>query len=559
MSIVSLKSIIGKKNETAASLLSLIVKLQANVWIEDAAGNVLLGQATDLPEHSIPINTEEQVIGFVKGNSVAETIASILSLLLQKETERKKLGAEVLNLYREINLIFNFSEKLAQTIDPAAITQLTLDEAMHSITSDSGVVVLWDEETKQLHTPATSGERLFNEEKLSSHVNLLLKIGLSGQSEIMSDVSSLADKEIIKSDVQSLIYASLKVKHRIMGAIILASKESIQYSAGALKLLVTLALQSSSAIESALQYEKNIREAREREEAMRRIHEVTKKFVPFEFIQSLGRDVLTDLRLGDQVEKVVTVLFTDIRDYTTLSEQMTPEENFAFVCAFNERMGPIIRKHKGFINQYQGDAIMAIFPDTASGALAAAVEMQQTVREFNNKRKERNLSEIRMGIGMHTGPLIMGITGDNERLDATTISDTVNTASRLESLTKYYKVGIILSDITLNQVMQKEKFFTRSLGPVQLKGKQSAVNIYECFSGYPETEINKKLSTLATYNEGLHQYLNKSFEPAVNAFETVCELDPDDLTARLFLATTLKFIKNGVPENWAGVEEMLSK
>jgi len=80
--------------------------------------------------------------------------------------------------------------------------------------------------------------------------------------------------------------------------------------------------------------------------------------------------------LGDQVEKIVTVLFSDIRNYTTLSEKMTPEENFSFVCSFNERMGPIIRKHNGFINQYLGDAIMAIFPGEASDALSAAVEMQ---------------------------------------------------------------------------------------------------------------------------------------------------------------------------------------
>ena len=136
-----------------------------------------------------------------------------------------------------------------------------------------------------------------------------------------------------------------------------------QYSAADLKLLVTLALQSSAAIESALLYEKNIREAKEKEEAMRRIYEVAGKFVPYEFISSLGQDVITDVSLGDQVEKLVTVLFTDIRDYTTLSEQMTPEENFSFVCSFNEKMGPIIRSHNGFINQYQGDAIMAIFPN----------------------------------------------------------------------------------------------------------------------------------------------------------------------------------------------------
>jgi hypothetical protein len=222
-------------------------------------------------------------------------------------------------------------------------------------------------------------------------------------------------------------------------------------------------------------------------------------------------------------------------------------------------MGPIIRKHKGFINQYQGDAIMAIFPDTATGALAAAVEMQQAVREYNSKRKENDLPEIKMGIGMHTGPLIMGITGDNERMDATTISDTVNTASRLESLTKHYKANIILSDVTLNHVTQRDNFHCRNLGSVQLKGKQTAVNIFECLNGYTEDEMARKLSSLSLFNEGLHSYLNKLFEPALTVFEEVCHQDPHDHTAKMFLSAIRRYLKEGTPENWAGVHEMNSK
>ena len=240
-----------------------------------------------------------------------------------------------------------------------------------------------------------------------------------------------------------------------MGAIMLASNEPVQYMAADLKLLTTLALQSSGAIESALLYEKNIKEAKDSEEAMRRVYEITGKFVPYEFIRSLGHEVITEVKLGDQVEKVVTVLFSDIREYTTLSEKMTPEENFSFVGSFNERMGPIIREHNGFINQYLGDAIMAIFPGNAADALAAAVDMQKEVQKFNTVRLSQNQSPIKIGIGMHTGPLIMGITGDKDRLDASTISNTVNTASRIESLTKHYKANIILSEASLEEIVLK--------------------------------------------------------------------------------------------------------
>jgi class 3 adenylate cyclase len=344
-----------------------------------------------------------------------------------------------------------------------------------------------------------------------------------------------------------------------MGAIILASNDPVQYTAGDLKLLTTLALQSSAAIESALLYQKNIREAREKEEAMRRIYDVAGKFVPFEFIRSLGHEVITDVKLGDQVEKIVTVLFSDIRDYTTLSEQMTPEETFGFVSLFNNRMGPIIRRHHGFVNQYLGDSIMAIFPVNASHALAAAIEMQQEVAEFNRARQQRNQSPIQIGVGMHTGPLIMGITGDADRMDACTISDTVNTASRLESLTKHYKAGILLSEACLREIDKPGTFHLRNLGLVQLKGKHESITIHECFSSNSPEDIERKLSTLPDFTEGVDHFLNRSFRQASQAFKKVLDENPTDRTADFFLHTSQQAADNSSTDRKAGVIEMQEK
>lgn len=559
MARLSLKNILSKKNDASVLVLSFIEQMNAHISIEDEQGKFLCGNIEVLSQYQHPVKLQDEILGWVKGDEKAIYIASLLTLLAQKDFERKNLGSEVLILYQEVNMVFNFSDKLAQAIGPVAIAQIAVDEAMHLIHSVSGLVVLWDEGSKQLQIPAASGQDLFDKEKITRHADLLLRIGLSGQSEIMSDLTPLKEPGIVGPEIQSLIYAALKVKHRVMGAIILAGNSQMQYAAADLKFLTTLALQSSSAIESALLYEKNIREAHEREEAMRRIYEITAKFVPYEFIGSLGHDVITDVKLGDQVEKIVTVLFSDIRDYTTLSEQMTPEENFKFVCSFNERMGPCIRKHNGFINQYLGDAIMAIFPRNAADALSAAIEMQKQVEEFNLIRKTDGQMPIQIGVGMHTGPLIMGITGDADRLDATTISDTVNTASRLESLTKYYKASIVLSDACLEQITQKEKFHLRYIGLVQLKGKQQSIKIHECFSGNTEEDIFKKQKTLSTFNEGIDNYLNRSFGTAVQAFLSVAEVHPEDRTAEFFLTNAKHYLKKGVPENWVGVLEMMNK
>jgi len=559
MARVSLKNIVGKRNEVNTAVLALIGQLRDSSWIEDENGKLLVGDPTGAPPCSFPVNLDNEIIGWVKGDEKCIMIANLLAYLAQKEAEKKKLGTEVLSLYQELNVIYNFSEQLTQTIDPDVIAQLTLEQAIHSIPSHSGVIVLWNEEKKQLMVPAKSGEQLFNEEQLRTNPGVLLKVGLSGQSEIITDLSLLKEKGIIESDVHSLIYAAMKVKHRIMGAIILAGKEVEQYSAAHLKLLVTLALQSSTAIESAMLYEKNIREAREREEAMLRIHEVTKKFVPHEFIRSLGKETLTDVKLGDQVEKIVTVLFTDIRDFTTLSEKMTPEENFHFVSSFNARLGPVIRSNNGFINQYLGDSIMAIFPDNPEDALRAAVGMQKAVHELNKERKETGLTSIRAGIGMHTGSLIMGITGDEFRMDAATISDTVNTAARIESLTKYYKSPLLLSDHTLQYLNGQNNFNFRHLGSVKLKGKNNLLSIVECINGFDELQFERKLQTLSQFNEAMSSYHDQQFENALQIFQTILIYDPDDLTTHYFLGNTKKYLREGVPANWTGTEEMVSK
>ncbi len=556
----TLKSILGKRSETTAWLKSWTALTGTDITVEDSQHNLLFcTENSPENEPAYPVQLEDETLGWVKGKAEAAIMANLLSLMLQKEADKKKLGSEVLNLYQELNVIYNFSEKLSQTIDPDIIAQLTLEQAMHSIPSSSGVVILWDEESRRLEIPARTGDALFDETLLVGNSHLLLKIGLSGQSEIMHDISFLKQKGIVESDAQSLIYAAMKVKHRILGAIILTDKNADQYTAAHLKLLVTLALQSSAAIESALLFEKNIREVREREEAILRIHEVTKKFVPNEFIRLLGKTSLTDVKLGDQAEKIVTVLFTDIRDFTSLSENMTPDENFRFVSSFNERLGPIIRLHQGFINQYLGDSIMAIFPRQPVDALNAAIDMQIAVYELNVERISQGLPIIKAGIGMHTGPLIMGITGDEHRLDAATISDTVNTAARIESLTKHYRSPLLLSGETLIQIADQEKFNLRQLGKVQLKGKNKLLSIVECLNGNPGKNLQKKIVTSAYFTDAMQAYFEQDFQNAIEIFQSIMAIDPDDNTALYFMENALKYQQNGVPENWNGAEEMASK
>ena len=258
------------------------------------------------------------------------------------------------------------------------------------------------------------------------------------------------------------------------------------------------------------------------------INSATRKFVPIEFLNSLGYDNVTDVILGDYALKNVTVLISDIRNYTTLAEKMKPEENFGFISAYARRMGPIISENKGFINQYVGDGIISIYPHKSEDAIRAAIRMQQAIIQYNGERIKKGHRPIVVGMGLDTGPLIMGIIGSEKRNDAAVISDTVNTASRMEGLTKYFGVGILASESTYNQISNPSEFNCRFLGIVKPKGKEKIIKIYEFYDGLEEQQLRLRILTNSMFQEGLRKYYDRSFAEAVGLFKSVLEQNPDD-------------------------------
>ena len=950
MSSVSLKRLIVKNKDTHQLFQQLLNLSADRIGVVDIKGELLLGVSVNNAQHEIPILLNQDVLGWVYGGDQAKILAGLLTHYAVKESERKTLGQEVLTMYREINVIYDFSEKLAKTIEPVVIANLALEEANHVISASGGVVMVSKQRhNRQLALLATYGTQYLNEQQLNSRKSPFFKISDFTRAEIINEVKVDKTYLALSASIESLIYAPLKVKENILGLIVLFSETKDAYKAADLKLLTTLALQAGSALESAFLSMRIIEEAKAREEALKRVdklkdeflantshelrtplngiiglseslydrideidqkedlsmiissgrrlaslvndildfsklknfdidiqrkpvdlfslteivlrinaplitgknlllenripanmkaaigdenrlqqilnnlignaikftesghvivsaqytqdvitvsvsdtgigipenkreiifqefqqadgsisrefagtglglsiskrlaelhggkmwfdsevnkgstfyftlpasdedaslpagtpslarvaneqthlksavvdapkkqsatgngkvshilivddepinHQVLKnhlssedyhlttamngedalralengtkydlvlldvmmprmtgyevclkirekfmpselpvimvtaknqvqdlvyglnigandylakpfskqeflariktqldlnrifdivgRFVPNQFIKSLGKDRITDVILGDQVHKKVTVLFTDIREYTTISELMTPEENFNFINAFNLRMGPLIQQNNGFINQYLGDAIMALFPSSPQDALCAAIEIQKTLSQYNLNRVEKGRKPIKIGIGMHTGSLIMGITGDALRMDAAIISDTVNSASRVESLSKYYNTSILMSESSIEGLRDPAAFNFRYLGKVQVKGKHNSLKIYECFDGDEGDIIGKKIKSLKDFNEGMNHYFDKDFAMAALGFQKVLRENPDDATARLFLQKSGQFIATGVPPDWNGVEVMSSK
>jgi class 3 adenylate cyclase len=214
-----------------------------------------------------------------------------------------------------------------------------------------------------------------------------------------------------------------------------------------------------------------------------KINASLERFIPREFLGFLKKENILEVELGDWTECSMSIFFLDIRDFTTLSENMSPQENFRFLNSFLNIFGPIVRTHGGFVDKYPGDGIMALFPDVPDQALESALEMRERLIEYNTGRMNGGYVPIRFGIGIHTGPLMLGTIGENNRMDSTVISDTVNAASRLEGLTKKYSTDILISGDTVRALGSPGSFEVRFVADELVKGKGKAVQVFELVRG----------------------------------------------------------------------------
>ncbi|MBN9513090.1 MAG: adenylate/guanylate cyclase domain-containing protein [Alphaproteobacteria bacterium] len=202
------------------------------------------------------------------------------------------------------------------------------------------------------------------------------------------------------------------------------------------------------------------------------------RFVPRAFLAKIGRPNIRSVALGDNKRQDMTILFADIRNFTALSERMSPDENFAFINAYLAEMGPVIAQHGGFIDKYIGDAIMALF-EKADDGVRAGLAMLAILERFNATRLAAGAEPIVIGIGLNTGSLMMGTIGEQHRMDGTVISDAVNLAARLESLTKDYRVALLVSQFTVDRLDDPGAYALRPVDTVVVRGRTQPVAIFE--------------------------------------------------------------------------------
>jgi two-component system sensor histidine kinase ChiS len=283
------------------------------------------------------------------------------------------------------------------------------------------------------------------------------------------------------------------------------------------------------------------------------------RFVPREFLSLLKKESILEVKLGDQTAQQMTVLFSDIRGWTTISEGMTAQESFNFINAFLHRVSPVISAHRGFIDNFQGDGMMALFPKSADDGVQAAIAMHAAVSEYNEDRKKKGFQPIGIGVGLHIGDLMLGIIGHEERMQGTVVADAVNLASRLEGLTRVYGSSISISEPTLAQLKDPDRYKHRFVDKVQVKGKKDPVSVHEVFDGDPPAVIELKEQTKDEFEQGLCLYYDRKFSEASVKFNQVLEKHPEDRAARIYLKRSANYMVNGVPDDWTGVEILTQK
>jgi hemerythrin len=268
------------------------------------------------------------------------------------------------------------------------------------------------------------------------------------------------------------------------------------------------------------------------------------RLVPHQLLNLLQPTSIVDVKLGDQVERYMTIMFSDIRDFTPLSESMTPRENFEFINSYLSQMEPVISRHSGIIDKYIGDAIMALF-DKSDDALNGALAMLERLTFYNAGRERAGYAPIHIGIGLNTGRVMIGTVGGINRMDSTVIGDAVNLTARLQEANKTYHAPLIISQHTLYELEDSSRYMIRFLDRVKVKGKSQPLSIYEVFDHDPQPLRACKQETLDHFERGVFYYHVKDIEKAISMFKECIDFSSDDFAAMLYLERCYEYQANG--------------
>jgi class 3 adenylate cyclase/HAMP domain-containing protein len=276
------------------------------------------------------------------------------------------------------------------------------------------------------------------------------------------------------------------------------------------------------------------------------------RFVPQSFLNVLGKTSMTQVRLGDQVNRKMTVLVCNMREFSGFSSALSPEDNFRFINSFLKQFGPIVRQFGGFTSRYLGPGLLALFPNDPVDALKTAVQMRGKLEDYNSHRQNSGYEPIDIGISVHIGEVMIGIIGEEARMEGSVVSDQVHLASELEKASHQLGSSILLTEEALAACKPGQRWHYRRLGAVQIHGMNRKLELFDVYEGDPEPIRKLKRETQQKFEQGVELYRNGRFHDAREAFVSVVRLNRNDLAAKLYFFASDQYYQQGVAADWNG-------
>lgn len=384
-------------------------------------------------------------------------------------------------------------------------------------------------------------------------VTLVRQVLESQQAVVLADARSpehiARDSYLRQVPVQSLLCMPLVRQGHLEGALYMENRlASGVFTPARLELLQLLAAQVTISIENARLYEEQAR-----------LIEAQRRFVPREFLESLNRHDIARVDPGEHVAKVMSVMFADLRGFTPIAEQLGARDVIGLLNRYFSAMGQPISEAGGFIDSFAGDEIKALFDTSADAAVQAGVAMWRALELLNQQGREFGTPELRMGLGVHTGAVVLGTVGGRGRLQCSVVGDSVNLASRIEQLTKLYGVRMLISDDTQSALADPARWAMRRIDLVAVKGKDRPVGLVEVIDADPPERQAAKLATRDLLGQAMRRFAAREFGHAQALFEQVAREDPLDAVPPLYIERCLRYKHQAPPADWAGVERLTRK
>jgi class 3 adenylate cyclase/putative methionine-R-sulfoxide reductase with GAF domain len=467
MAKISLKRVLAKK-EVSSILSDLLKAIDTPIIIQDAEGKLLIDNEKTQPSGKYPVELSGEIIGWVMGDEKAYIVASLLSHWVKNELEKKTLARETLDKYKEVNLIYNIAERITACLDLKEVAELVIDEARKLRSADSGSLMLLNKETRKFEVIAAFGQKYEIKAPIEMGQGIAGNVVLTGRGEIINEVTS--DPRFVKGNnrVNSLICVPLQIHEQAIGVINISSEEPFNYTAADLKLFMVLASQAAAAIENAILHENKLKQER--------IKSNLERYVNSQLVEAILAE-RGDISLAP-AKMDITILFSDIRNFTTKCEELEPEKIVEYLNEYFTHMVEVIFSHGGTVNKFVGDMIVAMFGapsklvDSERRAIETAIDMQKRIKQIPVPWIRQNFIT---GIGISSGEVVVGNVGSPQHMDYTAIGDNVNIASRLQSMAKGEQILVSRSIYNVT----KHLFEFKEIGSVKLKGKKEEIEVFE--------------------------------------------------------------------------------